>query len=194
MWQSRSHVLEIYCKEGVEHWDAWSWGRFDDEDQLFFVSGDTAWDTSLLRLQVHLPEHGWSARCTFIGVNWSDLTGRVFPHTILDDGLYTEQVAEIQSQLERQHATSEQIMPHLISNIVPKTSSIAMPIEGKNLTALVTCNVQKSSSKDREMCLSGKFWKVTFTVEECEKKDPRFPVKQGTQWPSTNAKGIPIRT
>lgn len=146
---------------------------------------------SLLRLQVHLPDYDWSARCTFIGVNWSDLTGGEFPYTIIDDELYAEEVAEIQSQLERQHTSSEQLIPHLISNKVPRTSSIAMSIEGKNVIALVTCKVKKSSSKDKKMCSSGKFWKVEFSVEAYDTEDRRFPVKEGTGWPDTNAEELP---
>lgn len=49
--QTRSHVLQIMLPTGMSIYDAWPWGRFDDEDQLFFVSGEPAWDSGALRAQ-----------------------------------------------------------------------------------------------------------------------------------------------
>ena len=49
---TRSHVLKIRLPDKMWIHDLWLWGQHDDQDQLFFLQGDTIGDAASLRLGI----------------------------------------------------------------------------------------------------------------------------------------------
>ena len=102
--KTRSHVLQISLPLEMEIYDAWPWGRFDDEDQLFFVSGDPRWDTGSLRLCANFTLVGRhdtkvEFECMFYGLGWSALDSGSLQCTVVDFRSLTTELNEVQSQI-----------------------------------------------------------------------------------------------
>jgi hypothetical protein len=157
----RSHVLDISFAPGFSISDAWNWGRFDYEDGLFIISGDTSWDSTAMRIQVMIPEEP-IVECTFYAVRWSHLGRRSLQYTIVESRRHTNSLDDIQSRLMNQNYTSHMVMGQLRYFNIPRTSSVAIKRPTMQKTAFISC---VASLEENASVCQNKFWKVSFSME-----------------------------
>lgn len=173
----RSHVLQVKCEHGFIMSDAWNWGRWDGEDDLFFVSRNTSWDSSVIRFNMNVPGETLNLKCTFYAIRWSCLANSSFQYTLVEDQRFANSLSEIQSWLVIWNHVSLQVMQKLISYNIPKTSSIAIKCPTIQKTALISgvANIQENTNICRN-----KFWRVSFSYQLLD--DEFVPEIRSTTW------------
>jgi hypothetical protein len=177
--QTRSHVLQIRLPPEMSIYDEWPLGRFDDEDQLFFVSGDSRWDSSTLRLRGGFGQRETQVDlvCMFYAVGWSALTLSSLQCTLVDYQSFTTQLNEVQSHLAAWDPGRRQVLKHLIYNNIPRSSLASWKIPGTKTSALISFTPTLIS--DPSICRN-KFWRIEFSCKLCETDN--LPRIQHEKW------------
>jgi hypothetical protein len=169
--QTRSHVLQIRLPAEMEIYDAWPWGRFDDEDQLFFVSGDSRWDSGSLRLSMNLTTHVGQRKtkvdleCMFYALGWSSLALSSLQCTLVDYRSITTQLNEAQSHVAAWDPDRHQVLEILMYHKIPRSSFASWIIPGTKTSALVSFTPTLMS--DPSIC-QNMFWRIEFSCNLCE--------------------------
>lgn len=166
--QTRSHVLQIRLPTEMRIYDAWPGSRFDDEDRLFFVSGNTRWDSATLRLNIHCTaqvdrrETTVELECMFYGKGWSMLEPSSLHCTLVDYRPFTTRLNEVQSKISAWNYDRYHVLDALIYYKIPKCSSVAFKIQGTKTSALVS--FMPSLVSDPSICRN-KFWRIEFSCD-----------------------------
>jgi hypothetical protein len=181
--QTRSNVLRIQLSPHIEIYDAWPWGRYDDEDQLFFVHQETTWDSAMLRLiidfQAKVGRRTFDIRreCAFYAVGWSSSDLRDLQCSIVDYQDFYLSLSEVQSQNSTWEHNSSQVIQTLAYHSIPKSPYVAVDIPGSGSSLLVSFKLEHHHNSS--LCL-GNVWNVHLDCEVLERK--RLPPPRTGKW------------
>jgi hypothetical protein len=173
-----SHVLQIKLPAEMEIYEAWPWDWFDDEDQVFFVSGNPRWDCGALRLRGKFTakiDQRWTKvdlECMFYAVGWSELTLSSLMCTLVDYRSFDTQLNELQSHLAAWDHDREEVLGKLKYHKIPRSPLASWKIPGTKTSAFVSFTPTLMS--DPSICRN-KFWRIEFSWDLCETHNlPRF--------------------
>lgn len=178
--RTRSHVLQIQRPIGIEIYDAWSWGRYDDQDQVFFICGDNAWDAAALRLSITYTTRNGDKldfEGMFYAVGWSSLHISQLQCTMINYQSSSAALIEAQSQISAWDHDRQQVLEVLAHHGIPKVSAAAFKIPGTKTTVLVS--FEPILVSDPSIC-QNKFWKVRFSYKVYYSS--RVPVIRCDKW------------
>ena len=171
----RSHVLQIELSETMRIYDLWSMARWDDEDQLFFVQRDTAWDSAVLRINAPFfserkgrPDISGRLECVFFAVGWSDTKSKGPKCSVLEYSPYATALSEIQSHLVKWDPDRLRVIDLLKFLEIPKSPAAEVKIPGTDRSILVS--FKPTLVRDPELC-ANEFWRLKFFCEVHEDKD-----------------------
>ncbi|KAH0557020.1 hypothetical protein GP486_005192 [Trichoglossum hirsutum] len=165
--KTRSHVLQVSLPLEMQVYDAWPWGRFDDEDQLFFVSGNPRWDSGALRLCANFTSVGRRKtkvefECMFYAVGWSELEPGRLQCTLVDYRSFPIELREVQSQITTWDHDTTQVLEQLAYHRIPRSCIASFKIAGTKASAVVSLTPTLVS--DLSIC-QNKFWRVEFSCK-----------------------------
>ncbi|KIN05218.1 hypothetical protein OIDMADRAFT_51035 [Oidiodendron maius Zn] len=181
--QTRSNVLQIRLPANIDIHDAWPWDRFDDEDQLFFVSGEPRKDSASMRLRVDFPTQVRRRKttaefeCVFYAIGWSELETSSLQCTLVDYRSFTTKLNEVQSEITGWGHDRRLVLEDLAFHEIPKCSSAALKIQGTEKSALVSFTPVLVS--DPRICRNS-FWRIEFSCDLCETN--KLPQIQEEGW------------
>jgi hypothetical protein len=181
--ETRSHVLQIRLPFEMGIYNAWPPGRFDKEDLLFFVSGDSRWDSGALRLrgnfsaQVGQRKTKIELECMFYAVGWSALTLSSLQCTLVDYQSFNTELNDVQSRLAAGDTDMRQVLQILIYHKIPRSSLASWKIPGTKTSALVSFTPTLISNPS--ICRN-KFWRIEFSCKLCETDN--LPRIQHEKW------------
>lgn len=164
----RPHVLQIKLPTEMDIYDAWPWGRYDDEDQLFFVSGDPKWDSATLRLRVFFTaeldgqDTTVEFECMCYVVGWSFLEPNSVQCTLVDYQSFKTGLNEVHSQITLWEHDRHQVLDNLIHHKIPKCSKATFKIPGTDVSAVVSFKLKSMSDP---MICQNKYWKMKFSCD-----------------------------
>jgi hypothetical protein len=170
----RSHVLKVYTPDELGIYEAWSWSRYDDEDQLFFLQNDTEWDVATIRLLGDIPvtlnrrRTYITVECMFYAVGWSDMAASSLQCALVDYRAYHTSINEVQQSLFTWNHNKNQTLETLIQQGVPKSSFVAFEVMGTANSVLVTYSMSRTT--DSNLCRN-EFWGVEFRASVIKTRD-----------------------
>jgi hypothetical protein len=170
----RSGGLQLRLPSTLSLYEAVPWGRWDDEDGLFFVRSMPygAWDFGSLRftgtvtVSIQGRKEGLPIDCMFFCIGWGDCE-RPPHYTLLNYESHCAKINEIQSQLIAWNHDRDAVLRLFTRSNMPKCQAAAFPTSKSGLQALVSCDLSVITSSG--LCYS-RFWQATFpcTVREAE--------------------------
>jgi hypothetical protein len=176
--QTRSHALQIQRPIEMETYDAWPWGRCDDEDQVFFVTGDSAWDSAwdsaalrlstTFTLQIGRRNTKVEFESMFYALGWSSLDVSQLQCTLVDYRSFASALNEVQSQISDWDHNRHQVLEQLVYHKIPKASAALFEIPGTKATVVVSFTPALVS--DPSICRN-RFWRMEFSCEVYEAED-----------------------
>jgi len=182
--QLRSHAFQIKLPPEMYMYDAWPWSRFDDEDQLFFVSRENlGWDWVAFRLNVRLPLcDGKTQRevefdCMFFATGWSSQQAEQLQCTLVDYQAFMNALNETTSQLSAWNPDSFGVRKQLTHNNIPRVSTVLHKFPGNRRGVLVTFKLTLITNPS--IC-HNPFWGVEFNFHVCNAVD--FPIVHSEDW------------
>ncbi|KAI8947166.1 heterokaryon incompatibility protein-domain-containing protein [Xylaria longipes] len=167
----RPHVLQIQLPPELELLDVWPWSRYDEEDNLFLVSGETRYDTGVVRLRgtQETTSNGRTTRVDidywFYVVGWSSLDPKSLQYSFVDYDNYKDAVNEIQTQLKSGDHNRSQLLCELDKEGIPRIQEATKKIPDTGLSIYLT--VKPVLHCDDSVC-SSPFWRFTFSYRNCE--------------------------
>jgi len=189
--QRRFHALQIKLpKEMWQHpFGVRPGHRYDAEDLAFFITGDSEYDSGMLRLKGSLttPVDGPRTKvdfdCLFCAIGWSSTNIESLQCTILDRRHHTMALAEFHDDVSGWDYHREQSLLHLIQHNIPKASSVCIQIPGTDTWVHVSFTVRLVD--DQSVCRN-KYWRVEFSCNFYHGLDELPQVKYGKWNPSYN--------
>jgi len=181
--QTRSHVIQIRLPPEVEIHDAWPWSRYDDEDELFFVSEDSSWDSCNMRLsgffilEIGRREVKVEFECMFYALGWSMLEAGRMQCTLVDYRAHATELTELQSQLPGWAHTSAQVLDLLDYHNIPKASAAVFKVPRTKARAFVSF---KPTLLDDPRICRNKFWRIEISCAVYE--DGNLPQISRGRW------------
>ena len=173
--RSRSHVLQVEHSESMQIYDRWPSGHWDYDDQLFFVQGDTAWDSAVLGINARFfferkgrPDVSGFLECIFFAVGWSDTKSNGPKCSILELSRYDTALSEVQRQLVKWDPDSLRVSRSLDFYKIPRSPAAEVKIPGTDCSILVW--FKPTLVRDPELCVN-EFWRLRFFYEVHEDKD-----------------------
>ncbi|KAI0101899.1 HET-domain-containing protein [Nemania sp. FL0031] len=160
----RQHVLQIRLPPEVELWSVWPWSRYDEEDNLFLVSGEPRYDGGTIRLRVTLPipNPGSIIDCMFYAVGWSSLEFNSLQYSFVNYREHNAAVGEIDAQLSAGDYTRHHLLYVLDAERVPRFQNAAIKVPGTNL--FIYLSVEPTLRRDASICCN-EFWRFTFSYK-----------------------------
>jgi hypothetical protein len=155
----RSRVLQLEMPPELTIGDVWPWNRFDLQDRVFFLVGDSDRDCGMVRLRGNEPLVR-SIDCLFIGLRWKSL-GHMYA-SIMSYRQYD--IKGIPKRLEAHHSSAEVARTLLDAGIAQTTCS---KWEMKYGTATVEFEVR--SVLDATICCQP-FHRVIFHVAYSQRR------------------------
>jgi hypothetical protein len=184
--QSRPHVLQICLPPEMEVDKIWPWTRWDDEDQVFFLAGNSNrnFGAAIItgNLRVHMRRHAVTIPldCMLYALGWAQVENRqlqctVFDRRRLDTALYREMTAGLE---EKDHH-SPRIRSAFIDHGIPQSSVVVFTecFESANIHAVVSFTTKLA--RDQKISINP-FWRVEFEWQICS--DGEVPEIRDTKW------------
>ena len=168
--QRRIHALQIKLpKEMWQHpFGVWPRHRYDGEDQAFFITSDSDYDSGVLWFRGSLtpPMGGLHANidfdCIFCALGWSSTDIDSLQCTLLDQRPYTTALAAFHSDVSGWDYHPEQCLLHFIHHKIPRASSVRIQIPGTDTCAYVSFTA--SLVDDQSVCRD-RFWRIEVSVD-----------------------------
>jgi hypothetical protein len=182
--RSRSHVLQIELPGSLRIYDIWPLGRYDDEDQLFFVQGDLSWDSATFKLYASFVLQredqrnvNVSFQCTFFAIGWSDTTGKLLQCSIVDDSPYATALSDFQSRLDQWEPDRLGVTGALKHHKIPRSPAAAIKFQGTDFSTLVSFKL--TLVRDPDIC-ANEFWRLKPFFEVYKNKE--LPEISDEEW------------
>ncbi|KAI0446088.1 heterokaryon incompatibility protein-domain-containing protein [Xylaria telfairii] len=167
----RPHGLQIQLPHEFELLDAWPWSRYDEEDNLFIVSGDKRYDSGAIRFR-GTPEKLSDGRTTgadidymFYVVGWGSSDSDSLQYSFIDYSYYKDAVNGLQTQLNTGDHNRSQLLYEINKAGIPRFQEATKKISGTRLT--IHFSVEPVLHHDDLIC-SNPFWKFTFSYRICK--------------------------
>ncbi|KAI8626635.1 HET-domain-containing protein [Xylariaceae sp. FL1651] len=190
--EMRPHVLQIQIPPKFEIYDAWPWGRYDDEDNVFLVSGEQRDDCGVIRLigAIEVPSdepHTTTVDIdyTFYVLGWIPLDFASLQYSFVDYRNYKAAVNEVHSQLNTGYHSRNQLLSILANEGIPRYQEAAKKIPGMNMSVILS--VKPTLCHDTSICPDDNFWRLTFSCKIY--KDEDIPDIQPLKWAFTDWQG-----
>jgi hypothetical protein len=182
--QSRPHVLQIRLPPEMRVTESWPWARWDGEDQIFFLSSDSAQDcgaariTGTLNLLIRNHSVPVSFDCIFYALGWAHQENRHLQCTVVDYRLLEPAVHKEMAEAfeERDHRIA-QIKTNLVCYNIPQSSSAIFEVGAMKQHVLVYFTTTKVT--DPAVCPNA-FWRVEFGWNVC--KEGEVPEIHDGKW------------
>jgi hypothetical protein len=181
--QTRSHVLQIIFPRNVGIVEASPWGRYDDEDQIFDVSGDSKLDVSAMKLNIiyelkYRRKAKIEFHCMFYAVGWSALDAEP-QSTLVNYQSLSTNLKNVQTEIATWDPTSSQVADLLRYHQIPRSPAATYEIPGTEESIFVSFTTTLES--DPKVC-PNRFWRIKFISEICETRN-LLPVEHSTWIP-----------
>lgn len=177
--------LQIQLPPEFELLDAWPWSRYDEEDNLFIVSGDTRYDSGAIRFRGTL-ETLSDGRTTWVDIDymfyvvgWASSDPDSLQYSFIDYGCYKDAVNGLQTQLNTGDHNRSQLLYEINKADIPRFQEATKKVSGTRLT--IHFSAEPVLHHDDLIC-SNPFWKFTFSYRICE-DEPRI---KPLQWVRVN--------
>jgi hypothetical protein len=188
---ARTHVLQLQGSGSIEIYEVWSRARWDDEDQVFFVSANPSHDSSFITLGVRLNVNNWGldlrSEVTFkvicFVVGWASPTG---PQVTLVDYQKHPMLDDVLGRIKLWDHDTYQLWGQLRSRGIRKAPEAVFAIPETELYARVSYTMELIS--DAEVCAK-EFWKICISSEICGKEDLRPFVSEDWKLEGINGVG-----
>lgn len=180
---TRTHALQIELLLEMHIYDAWPWGRFDNEDQVFFVTGNRQSDSCILRLNgvFNFPFDEYYVGCSFdcmlYAVGWANATPGHLQCSLFEYRPYAERVNELKSRISDWDHDSAHVLGLLAYHQVPKSAGVAKKIPGSSKSALLSFTPRLVS--DPTICHKD-FWRIEFSCRVYETAE--LPLIDQGEW------------
>ena len=164
--ETRSHALQIHLPVGMSVTDAWPLDRFDDQDRVFFTSGDVGRDSAVVNLTTTVqvsPGQNITFRSMFYALGWSSLDDQQLQCSIVDYGVYgftPARVDEAQTEISKWDYDRYTVSHILIKRKIPKTSAVSFEIPGSTKAAVVSFRTNVVRDPDVSQ---NRFWRIEFS-------------------------------
>ncbi|KAI3323208.1 HET-domain-containing protein [Xylariaceae sp. AK1471] len=183
----RQHALQIRLPPELELWDAWPWSRYDEEDNLFLISGELRYDSGAVRLggtlEISSDDRITTVRLDymFYVVGWASPDFNSLQYSFVDYRKRKAAVSELHAQLNAGDLTRNQLLYGLDAEGIPRFRKAVRKISETNLSVLLS--VEPTLHRDTSIC-SNEFWKLTFSCRIC--KDEDIPNIRPLKWVLVN--------
>jgi len=181
--QSRPYILQIRLPpkmrvEGIYPWTGW-----DDEDQIFFVSGSYGRDCggAIIRGNPSLDIQGrifpLGFAFNFYALGWSKLNNRQLKCTVVAETFTQPTVHKDITEALKKDCNAEALERLLLYYQVPQSSSVIIDVGLRGLSLLVYFTLTQVT--DRSIC-QNPFWRVEFGWKVCD--DNELPEIEDARW------------
>ncbi|KAI0530392.1 heterokaryon incompatibility protein-domain-containing protein [Xylaria digitata] len=161
----RQHALQIRLPLEFELLDAWPWSRYDEEDNMFLVSGEQRYDSGVVRLggTLEIPSDGRVVKVDidymFYVVGWGSSDPNSLQYSFVHYGNYKSSVNELQTLLNSGDHSRNQLLCELSKAGIPRFRGASEKISGTDLS--INLSVKPVLHDDNSICFHP-FWKFTF--------------------------------
>ncbi|KAI1162507.1 heterokaryon incompatibility protein-domain-containing protein [Nemania serpens] len=162
----RQHALQIRLPPDVSLLGAWPWSRYDEEDNLFLVSGESRYDSGAVRLRgtLEIASEGCMAEVSidymFYVIGWASPDLSSLQYSFVDYGEYKGPVNELQTLLSAGDHSRNQLLCELEREDVPRFQVAAKKLSGMDLSLYFS--VEPVLYRDESICCNP-FWRFTFS-------------------------------
>ncbi|KAI1130384.1 HET-domain-containing protein [Nemania abortiva] len=182
----RQHILQVRLPHEIELHDVWPWSRYDEEDNLFLVSGEPRYDSGAVRLRGTLPVFDYDGAPVnidymFYAVGWASSDSNSLQYSFVDYPKHKLAVNELQTQLNAGDHTRNQLLYVLHAEGIPRSQRAVKRVPGTN--HVVCLSVEPTLHRDASICCN-EFWRFTFTWIICEARDA--PTIRPLSWALVN--------
>jgi hypothetical protein len=182
--QSRSHVVQLRLPPEMDVAGIWPWARWDDEDQIFFLFGNSRRDcgaaqiAGTLDLRIQNRSVSVSFDCIFYALGWAQLEDRHLQCTVVDYRLLEPAVhKEMADTFVEKDYQIFQVKRNLVYHNIPQSSSAICKVGAMKLHVLVYFTTTKV--RDSAVC-KNEFWRVEFGWNVC--KEGEVPEIHAGKW------------
>lgn len=177
--QSRPYVLQIRLPPKMKIDAIWPWARWDDEDQIFFLSGDSGRDcgAAVITNNSNFPV---SFQFILYAIGWAKHQIRPMKCTVVDNKLLNPAVRkELMELLEPKDCHISEVERHLADYDIPQSSSVIIDVGLLKRSVLVYFTTTKVTNP--AICQNA-FWRVDFGWKFCDNK--KLPKIHDAKWGS----------
>ncbi|KAH8600671.1 heterokaryon incompatibility protein-domain-containing protein [Bisporella sp. PMI_857] len=181
--QTRSHVLHIKLSPQMELYDLWPSARFDDEDQVFFISGDSNRDSVLLKIHGQATTYfgleltSIKFSCTFYAIGWSMIEPSSLQCTLLNYQPSGILLDEMQLNIASRDLDRHGVLSKLQDYGFPRCTSATIKIPQTRYSVRVSFS--PTLVTEPAICPNA-FWSVNFSWKIYETN--RLPPTQRGEW------------
>lgn len=187
MPQMRTGALQIKMPLLMFLHDVWSWGRYDKEDQLFFVSGNANRDCGIIRLIGYaiVPNAAntvFAFETVFCAIGWASTLAEELQCSLVDSRTFANEIKEARIEIADWDAQRSQVLHILKVRKVPKFSVVAFDVPQTDKCVRVSYTLR---SIDQPSLCGNTFRAVEFSFEVIERKN--LPPVKHEEWLQTQS-------
>ncbi|KAF2962623.1 hypothetical protein GQX73_g10949 [Xylaria multiplex] len=162
----RPHALQIRLPQEFELFDAWPWSRYDEEDNLFLISGEEIYDSGAVRLggTLEIPSDDRVVNVDidymFYVVGWGSSDPNSLQYSFVHYGNHKSPINQLQTLLYSGDHNRNQLLCELSKAGIPRFEEASEKISGTDFS--IRLSVEPVLHHDDSIC-SNKFWKFTFS-------------------------------
>jgi hypothetical protein len=181
----RQHALQIQLPLELELVDAGPWSRYDEEDNLFLVSGEARYDSGVVHLMGILETLSDGRMVAvfldyvFFVVGWASSDPDALQYSFVDCQDCTVPVKELKMHLNSGDFSRSQLLFELNKLGVPRFKEATKKIPETDLS--VCLSVEPVLHRDDSICFNP-FWRFNFSYRICKGVHNIQPLK----WVLTN--------
>jgi hypothetical protein len=171
----RVYGLQICLPEGLFVEKGWPWMRWDDEDHLFFLRGDTGeGDCAAVNIKGRIGTRGAMIpiECMFFALNWAQTKSGRLHSTIFDPRLHSNAASQLIAQLTDHDKQRYRFIDDLIGFQIPQFSQAFFEHPKSELG--ISISYTATMVQDRRVC-QRPFWRVQVSSSVCHRKDRPQP-------------------
>ncbi|KAJ9602147.1 hypothetical protein H2200_013267 [Cladophialophora chaetospira] len=172
---TRPAAMQIRASPGITAWDMWSGGRYDTEDNLFFMESDGAGDCAVMKLIVTIrrpedrPEVMVDFQCILYAMGWGPFFSTAqFQCSLVEYDKFRKVIDELHSEMTASEYHSSQLRDRLIDFGIPRSYRAVFEIPETPLSAIVS--LKPVLVDDQAICRS-EFWRLNLSCEICYSRD-----------------------
>ena len=163
----RTFGLQVQSVPGLTFWDMWSGGRYDAEDNLFFVNqggtGLSAIAGVLIDSRLPNDDSGTRFECVFLAVGRSRLAQTVDQQfSLVKYREFSKAVDDLRAGMKTLEYSSAEFLRQVIRCGIPKSPSAIFAIPQSELSMVISFTVNVVS--DKTLC-SDPVWKIDLSCE-----------------------------
>jgi hypothetical protein len=182
--ESRPHVIQIRFPPEFGIDTVWPLAKWDDEDHLFFLSGNSRRDFGVAAISgtwdllIRGRSVPFSFECIFYALGWAQLENHQLQCTIVDYKPLDPAVhREMTEALEEKDYDALEVKTYLVYHKIPQSSSVVFEVGAMKLHAVIYFTTTKVI--DPAICPNA-FWRVEFGWKICD--DGEVPQVHDAKW------------